>query len=94
MAIPRKPDRQTKPIDSFIKGGPAQSTVSLNGEKKGRRVVSLSFMISDAEWVDQTVSEINSCFERKITRSEIISAAITVLKEKTIEDITQLLKNR
>lgn len=94
MAIPRKPDRQTKPIDSFIKGGPAQSTVSINGEKKGRRVISLSFMLSDAEWVDKTLSEINSCFERKITRSEIISAAITVLKEKTIEDITQLLKNR
>lgn len=94
MAIPRKPDRQTKPVDNFIKAGPAQSTVNINGAKKGRRVISLSFMLSDAEWVDKTLLEINSCFERKITRSEIISAAIAVLKEKNIEDITQLLKNR
>jgi len=94
MAIPRKPDLKTKPLDTFIKAGPAQSSTDINGEKKGRRVISLSLMISDAEWVDKTLAEINSYFERKITRSEIISAAITVLKEKNMGDITQFLKNR
>ncbi len=95
MGIPRKPERKKEqPVDTFIKGGPAQNTISSNGEKKGRRVISLSLMIADAEWIDKTLFELNSYSERKITRSEIVSAAITVLKEKNIKDIAQLVKNR
>ena len=94
MAIPRKPDRAAESLDNFIKGGPAQTTAEPFGDKKGRKVTSLSLMFSDAAWIEKTMAEINAYSERKITRSEIIAAAITTLKEKSVQDIAQLVKNR
>lgn len=65
-----------------------------NQEKTGRKIVSLSLMLSDAIWVDQVLEEINSQTKRKITRSEIIAVAINALKEKPIDKIIEIIKNR
>ena len=94
MTIPRKPDRKTENVNNFIKTAPTQNRTKANGEKRGRKVISLSLMVSDADWVDETLEQINSLSQRKITRSEIISAALSRLKEKSIEEITNIIKNR
>jgi len=95
MAIPRKPNKETTAtIDTFIKKAPTQNLPKVNDQKKGRRIISLSLMFSDAEWIDQTLDQINSTTMRKITRSEIISTAISALQEKPFEEIVQVIKNR
>lgn len=91
MSIPRKPDRKDS-VEGFIKHAPARRKV--NDEKKGRKVVSLSLMVTDADWIDEILNKINEKTERKITRSEVISAAIGVLKEKNLDSIMELIKNR
>lgn len=94
MVIPRKPDRKTEVIENFIKKGPAQAAAAGDDEKKGRKVISLSLIKKDAEWIDQILEQINSHTQRKITRSEVISAAITSLREKSLDNIIELIKNR
>lgn len=91
MIIPRKPDRKDS-VEGFIKH--AQTRGKVTGGKKGRKVVSLSLMTTDADWMDEILNKINEKTERKITRSEVISAAIGVLKEKNLDSIMELIKNR
>lgn len=95
MRIPRKPNRKIESsVEDFIKKGPAQSTPKTNDVKRGRHIISLSLMSADATWINEALNKINERTERKISRSEIVSAAISVLKERKIDDIVQLIKNR
>jgi hypothetical protein len=95
MGIPRKPNKGiVKSVEDFIKKEPSQITLKTSEGKIGRRIISLSLMSTDASWINEVLNKINEKTKRKITRSEIISAAISVLKEKKIDDIMQVIKNR
>jgi len=94
MVIPRKPDTKVgSSMETFIKKVPSQATV-INDTKKGRLIISLSLMTKDLDWINQTLNKINADTERKITRSELVSVAIAVLKRNNINEITKLIKNR
>ncbi len=95
MRIPRKPNKKTETsVEDFIKKAPSQTIPKANDEKKGRRIISLSLMSADTTWMSEVLNKINEKTERKITRSEIISAAISVLKRKGLDDIMHLIKSR
>jgi hypothetical protein len=94
MSIPRKPERKSENPDDFIKTAPTKNINLNNDEKKGRKITSLSLMISDAEWISSTVKEINKITTRQITRSELISTAISLLKDKDIQDVIKIIRNR
>ncbi len=95
MVIPRKPDiKDISSVDAFINKVPLQSITRINDKKKGRSIISLSLMTKDLDWINQTLNRINADTERKITRSEIVSAAITVLKRISVSEIMELVKNR
>ena len=95
MKIPRKPNKKPEAsVEDFIKKGPSQTIPKANDEKKGRHIISLSLMSVDVTWMSEVLNKINEKTERKITRSEIISAAISVLKRKGLDDIIQLIKSR
>lgn len=95
MRIPRKPNKKTEAsVEDFIKKGPSQTIPKANDEKKGRRIISLSLMSADATWISEVLNKINEKTERKITRSEIVSAAISILKRKGLGDIIELIKSR
>ncbi|MBU4510244.1 hypothetical protein KJ830_04250 [bacterium] len=95
MEIPRKPTTPTDTtIGNFIKKGTMQIPSSLNGEKKGRRIISLSLMDQDVEWLNMTVKDVNAHSERKIARSEVVAATFATLKGKNIEELLKIIKNR
>lgn len=96
MPIPRKPSRDVKNVDNFIKEGAGTSTLPspANNAKKGRRVISMSLMYSEATWIDEIVDKLNDNTLRKITRSEIVSAAISALREKSFDEISEVVKSR
>ena len=62
--------------------------------KRGRRVISLSLMDHDAEWIDQTLDAANAKIARRVTRTELVSAAIGLLRENGRDEVIQILKNR
>jgi hypothetical protein len=48
----------------------------------------------EAEWIDRTLDAMRSKTARRITRTELISAALDFIREKTPNDILQILRNR
>ena len=94
MSIPRKPERKAENPNDFIKTAPTKNTSLNNHKKKGRKITSLSLMITDAEWISSTVEEINKITIRQITRSELIATAISLLKNKDIQDVIKIIKNK
>lgn len=97
MPIPRKQSQETPGIQEFIQGA-GQQTLLANpartDSKRGHSIVTVSLMGHEAEWIDRTLDAMRSKTARRITRTELISAALDFIREKTPNEILQILRNR
>ena len=93
MTIPRKPSSSDKGIQTFIEGANPESLLH-DWEKKGRRIISLSLLPQQVAWMDAMQKTINSKTARRVTRSEIGAASLSLLQSKSMEEIIQIIKNR
>lgn len=97
MPIPRKQPQDNKGIQEFIQGAGTR-TLSQNptqpDPKRGRRIISVSLMDHDIVWLDRTLDTIKPKTARRVTRSEIVSTALDLLKKNNTEEILQIIKNR
>jgi len=94
MVLKRKPTPSSnkQDIDSFIKNSPGKTIEKAN--KFGKKIISISLFDSESNWIDKTVKELNQHTARRITRTEVISVAIDLLKGKNTEEILQLIQTR
>lgn len=51
-------------------------------------------MDHDIVWLDRTLDTIKPKTARRVTRSEIVSTALDLLKKNNTEEILQIIKNR
>lgn len=106
MPVQRKKQEAVSDVETFIQGGAGgaaeMAALSLRNVKKepksdqksGRRILSISLMEHEAEWLKITLQEINRKTSRKITRSEILAASLNILKQKNLNEMMELVNMR
>ena len=100
--LKRKPQSngpETPNPDEFVsqakiqtKPEPAAAVKEPINEKK-KQIVSFSLSASEMNWIETCLNEINKMTQKKITRTDIISAGLIVLRQKNPSEVFEIIKN-
>ena len=72
---------------------PQTETLKIEKLEKRKQIASFSLSGSEMTWIESSLVELNNMTQKKITRTDIISAGLATLQQKTLEEILQIIKN-